>query len=387
MEVSPSDLAGAGIVAGAFLAVLLAAEAWARLGRPDPEWPRKLVHLGGGLACLLFPFVVESPAVVCGTGALLAGAFVAGRRLGALKSLHGVARPSRGAEYYPLAISLSFLLSRGRPWLYVAAVLVLAVADALAALVGSSLGRIRFRVGEAEKSLEGSAAFLGAAFVSIALPARLGSGLPPGNAFLDALLVSLLVTGFEIVCRRGSDNLLVPFAVCVALDKITSKPLAEIQWQCGSLAAISLGVGIAAARSRALDVGGAIAVILFAYAAWSLGSPAWAAPAFLGFVLFLAWRAVLRRRGEAPPTVSVVAVSRALLVPFGVLAAANATSAYGFFFPPYLAASGAVLGFALQEPGGAIPPGSAARFLLPLSAAAVVAALVALGLLPRFDPG
>ena len=55
-------------------------------------------------------------------------------------------RKSRGAEYYPLSVFLVFVMTPGRPWLYLAAVLVLAVGDAFAALIGSRYGVIRYEV-------------------------------------------------------------------------------------------------------------------------------------------------------------------------------------------------------------------------------------------------
>ena len=76
---------------------------------PKPEHTRKLVHLGGGIACLFFPFLVTSPWVVL---ALALAAHRAlrglGSRFGFLKSLHGIGRRSRGAEYYPLSVCLAF---------------------------------------------------------------------------------------------------------------------------------------------------------------------------------------------------------------------------------------------------------------------------------------
>ena len=42
-----SDLLAAALFAVGFLVLVGAAELWRRLGSPEPEWTRKLVHLGG----------------------------------------------------------------------------------------------------------------------------------------------------------------------------------------------------------------------------------------------------------------------------------------------------------------------------------------------------
>lgn len=345
--ISGGDLAGAAVLSAVFLALLAVAELWRRFGNPEAEWTRKLVHLGGGVACLAFPFLVRSPWVVLAMAAALTAIFVAGARLGFLKSLHGVSRPSRGAEYYPLAVFLVFVMTAGRPWLYLAAVLVLAVADAFAALIGSRYGVVRYQVEDEHKSLEGSLVFLIIAFLAIHLPTLLMTDLPRPVCVLAALLVATLVTGFEAISLRGADNLFVPLAVVVIVGKITTKPLAEVIFQNLSLLAICLAVAAVVWRARSLNVGGAIAFVLFAYGTWSLGSWKWALPAFLGFAGYVAaWSAF------APPRhalgVRVRPVVRALLPPFTFLLLANSLRLGGAPFGPYLAAVGTVLAVSLD---------------------------------------
>lgn len=345
--ISAGDLRGAVILGGTFLAIILLAETWRRLGTPKPEHTRKLVHLGGGITCLFFPFLIESPLVVLVMALPLTALFVAGSHFGFLKSLHGVARRSRGAEYYPLAVFLVFVLTRGRPWLYLAAVLVLAMADAFAALIGSRYGVIRYEVEDEQKSLEGSLVFLVIAFLAIHLPVLLMTDLPRPVCVLAALLVAALVTGFEAISLEGADNLFVPLAVVVVLGKITTKPLAEVIFQNLSLLAICLVVALLVWRSRGLNVGGAIAFILFAYGTWSLGNWLWALPAFLGFLGYLAAWSRFAPAGHAAG-VRVRTVTRALLPPFAMMALANGLNAPAQFYGPYLAATAAVFAFSLD---------------------------------------
>jgi phytol kinase len=335
------------ILGGAFVALLVIAELWRRLGTPKPEHTRKLVHLGGGVTCLFFPFLIDSPWVVLLMALPLTGLFVAGSKLGFLQSLHGVARKSRGAEYYPLAVFLVFVLTRGRPWLYLAAVLVLAVADAFAALIGSRYGVVRYEVEDEMKSLEGSLVFLVIAFLAMHLPVLLMTNLPRPVCVLAALLVAALVTGFEAISLEGADNLFVPMAVVVILGKITTKPLSEVVFQNLSLLAICCAVALLVWRVRTLNVGGAIAFILFAYGTWSLGNWLWAIPAFLGFLGYLAAWSRFAPPGHAAG-VRVRTVSRALLPPFAMMALANGLKDSNLFYGPYLAASAAVFAFALD---------------------------------------
>jgi dolichol kinase len=305
------------------------------------------VHLGGGIACLFFPFLVHSPWVVLAMSLPLTALFVAGSRFGFLKSLHGVGRRSRGAEYYPLSVFLAFVMTQGRPWLYLAAVLVLAVGDAFAALIGSRYGVIRYEVEDEKKSLEGSLVFLVIAFLAIHLPTLLLTDLPRPVCVLAALLVAALVTGFEAISLEGADNLFIPFAVVVILGKITTKPLSEVVYQNLSLLAICLGVGFAVWRFRSFNVGGAITFILFAYGTWSLGSWMWTLPVFVGFAGYLGTWLRFAPPGHASG-IKVRTLVRALLPPFAVLVLSNSLAMDATFFSPYLAAIAAVLAFSLD---------------------------------------
>jgi dolichol kinase len=343
-----TDLPGAALLAAVFLALLVAAELWRRFGNPHAEWTRKLVHMGGGLACLFIPFLVRSAWVVLALALALTAVFALGGRLGFLRSLHGVGRRSRGVEYYPLSVFLVFLIARGRPWIYVSALLVLAVGDAFAALIGSRYGVVRYQVEDEHKSLEGSMVFLVIAFLAIHLPMLLLTGLPRPVCVLAALLVAALVTGFEAISLEGADNLFVPLAVAVVLGKITAQPLAEVIFQNLSLLVICLVVAAFVWRTRALNAGGTLAFILYAYGAWSLGSWQWALPAFVGFAAYLAvW--VYRGRHGRPAGARVRTLARAVLPPFCILIVANSMrQAFAPAYGPYVAASGAVLAFCLR---------------------------------------
>jgi phytol kinase len=356
-----ADLQGAALLSVLFLALLVAAEAWRRFGAPDPEHTRKLVHVGGGLVCLGLPFLIRSPLIVFALAASLSLLFAIAGRLGLLRSLHGVGRASRGAEYFPLAVLGVYLLARDRPWLYLSALLVLIVGDAFAALVGGRYGVVRYRVEESEKSLEGSLVFLVISFLAIHLPTLLLTDLPRPVTVLAATLVAILVTGFEAISLGGTDNLFVPIAVVVVLGKITMKPFSEIVFQNLSLLAILVAIGLVAWRRRALNVGGAVTFTLFAYGTWSLGSWRWALPALLGFAIFVvAWF-----RAPAPsalPPLRVRAIARAVLIPFLFVALANGTREPALFYGPYLGACAATLLLALE--GGALRQGSRALSLV-----------------------
>lgn len=342
---SSGDLFGGAVLSAIFLGLVAVAEVWKRFGNAHPEHSRKLVHLGGGIACLLFPFLVRSPWVVLVMASAMTALFAFGGRWGFLQSLHGIDRPSHGAEFYPLAVFLVFLMARDQPAFYLSAILVLAIGDAFAALVGGHYGRIRYEVEDEQKSLEGSLVFLVIAFLAIHLPLLLMTDLDRTICVLAALLVAVLVTGFEAISLEGADNLYVPLAVVVILGKITTKPLSEVIHQNLSLAVICGAVALIVWRLRSFNVGGTLTFILFAYGTWSLGSWQWALPVFAGFLAFVVGWFI--SRPDRQRELRVRTIARALLLPFLVLALANGTGVYRPLFGPYVAALGTVLALAL----------------------------------------
>lgn len=330
-----SEVWGAATLSALFLLVVFVAEFLARTGRGSPEVTRKFVHLGGGLVCLLFPFVIQSIWTVAAMACALALTFRLGEQFNLLTCLNRVERKSSGSQYYPFAILGVFYFAEGSPWLFIPSVLVLALADAGAALVGGRFGRIRYTVDFETKSVEGSLVFFLLALACLALPTIYLSELPTLVLLLSSVLVALLLTGVEAVSRGGRDNIFVPLAACLILKRISSKPPIEIFYQNVSLAALVAALALVAWRSRAFNVGGTLTAILFCYASWSLGSEIWAVPIFLASGVFLLGR---RAVAEVDVVRTGLAVS-ALTLPFCILVIANATDRYEFWFGPFVMAA------------------------------------------------
>lgn len=275
-------------VALVFGAVFLLGEMVRRRFPSKPEVSRKTVHLLSGIVALSFPWVFRSSlTVLC-----LAIGFVAigliTKRKGLLQCVHGVARASSGTIYFPLAVALIFMLSGDRPVLYFTAILVMAVADALAALVGGAYGRITFDVEGNVKSLEGSATFFAATWLCIALPLTLMTGLGWLECGLIALVIAVLVTGFEAISLSGSDNIFVPFGTYYLLAKMTRLPLTIIVENTLSLLLIILLTALIMVRLRLLTPSGVIGIMLLNYAAISLCGYSWFLPLMLSQVMYYA---------------------------------------------------------------------------------------------------
>jgi phytol kinase len=191
---------GALVLGAAALSVLGAVEVLQRARLADEEVVRKLAHAGAGIVAAFAPLALgthwELLALCAGFALLLA----ASRPLGLLRSLHPPERPA-GDLVYPIAIYLAFVLAHEAA-AYVVAVLVLALGDSAAALVGRRYGRHRYRAVGTSRSLEGSLALFAVAF-AVAL-APLG--------IVCALAVAAVAAVAEALAPPSVDNLVLPLA-------------------------------------------------------------------------------------------------------------------------------------------------------------------------------
>jgi phytol kinase len=343
MNVLGDDLYGVLAIGLVFATIFAAAEIWRRRWKADPELTRKTVHLLGGMACIFFPFLIHSTWVLFFLAVLLTAILSWGARSSQIKSLMDVNRVSRGSECYPAAILLVYLVARDRLWLYSSSLLVLAVADAFAALIGSRYGVLLYDIEDSKKSLEGSMVFLILAFLSIHLPMLLLADFPRSTTVLAALLVALLVTGFEAVSLRGWDNLFVPVGVAMILGNLVTKSPTEILYQNLTLIFICGVVAVLQWKIRPFNVGATLAFILFSYATWSMGSLYWFLPILMGFVVYMCSLFLFPEEAGTLAVVTVRRVFRMGLFPFLLLVVANVFSLYYFLYSPFLVSCMAVL--------------------------------------------
>jgi len=119
-----------------------------------------------------------------------------------------------GLILYSISFSLLALLYASKPQIIASGVLPMAYGDSAAALVGTRMGKRRYRL-VTEKSIEGSLAMFSASLLSLVFSGLYFSGLysfPVGEKLLSFLAVSVIVTLVEAVSPRGFDNLGVPLS-------------------------------------------------------------------------------------------------------------------------------------------------------------------------------
>ncbi len=262
------------------LAALVAGLAWAQSRWTiAPEWSRKSVHVGMGLVCAVFPWLFtefwQAAVTVAGASTLLmAVRFVPALQVRFGSVLGGVGRSSLGDVFFPASVLLLFALAGREPVFYVVPMLLLALADAAAALVGTSWGRRSFTADEGLKTWEGSLAFLGVAFLCIWLPLFLSAPEFGARTAVVALCIALVTMLLEASAWRGLDNLFVPLAALVMLRVYWSMPVADLLERLAVLAGL-FGVFLVTRRHALMREGTLLGAALAVYLCWVIGGWQW----------------------------------------------------------------------------------------------------------------
>lgn len=277
---------GAAVLAVATGAVFGLGEFLRRTGAFSPEQSRKLLHIGGCATALLFPVLFHSHwtvLAICGGFFLL---ILWLSRRGALHAVNDVERRSYGGILHPVALYLCYLLAtfydHGFAF-YEIAILVLALSDTAAALVGERYGRLRYRVdGEDYRSLEGSFFFFLVTYALVQHILLLFLKMPPLEASVLAFMIGAIVTLFESVSLGGADNLAIPIAVMAILIKNAKPDLAvmtqQIEYLAGSVVVVSVSLRVLGVMQGS----GRVVMALLVYLASGLHSPWWGLMTWLG---------------------------------------------------------------------------------------------------------
>ncbi len=174
------------------------------------EWSRKLLHIGTGPVVLIAWALGIERAIALPAAAAVTLLTALNHYFRLLPAVEDVGRHSYGTVAYGAAITV--LLALFWPWqptAVAAGVLVMALGDGLAGLLGASLPSPSWTLWGQRKSVLGTASM---AVVSLAvlLVLRAAGGVgPPASALVLIALVAVLL---EQIALLGIDNLSVPVA-------------------------------------------------------------------------------------------------------------------------------------------------------------------------------
>jgi len=185
------------------------------------EYGRKLVHMLAGVFIASWPYFMDFKTIQI--IALLATlTLIVSRKFKVFHAIHDVKRRTYGELLYPISILLLATLASA-DWIFLVAVLFIALADGMAAIVGRKWGTKKFSytIGNTNKTLIGSAAYIFFAYVVLAI------GIFTGGR--ESLLESpkVILVGLPIVCSfleavspYGTDNITAPAIVVLVLNTL-----------------------------------------------------------------------------------------------------------------------------------------------------------------------
>jgi len=182
------------------------------------EITRKFAHFTATLATVPFPYIFPSHWYILVLALLFFAVLLFTQHGTQLKSIHDIQRKSIGSYLLPLSIYISFLLSdiMDNKFIYILPMLILAISDPMAAILGFNIknfnGRIKVFGKKLNKTWLGSGAFFASSFVISILALYFNRGLFDLKAFWLSLLLATVTTLAELISWRGSDNLSIPLS-------------------------------------------------------------------------------------------------------------------------------------------------------------------------------
>ena len=186
------------------ISVFICSEILSNKYKISSDFTRKITHISSGIIIFFTPYYLSRVEVI---SISLAFAFLLlfTKYFNLIKSIHSVNRKTLGEVYFPIGIALSAALFLPHDILaFQFGVLIMALSDAMAALVGIPWGKHSITVFRGQKSIEGSSAF----FLT-SLMIWLGFY---GQLDYRSLLIPVILTCIEFILILGIDNLILPVA-------------------------------------------------------------------------------------------------------------------------------------------------------------------------------
>jgi len=173
------------------------------------EVTRKFIHISVGMFAATWPFFMSWNNIELMSLLMFAGILLS-RYFHLFRAIHGVQRHTWGELFFAMSIGIAAVLSEDQ-WVFAAAMLVMGLADGLAALAGTLFkeGK-RYRVFGHHKSRHGTLTFACTTFVILLICVVLNG---PHESWTILLWLPIVAAALENVSVGGTDNLFVPLSI------------------------------------------------------------------------------------------------------------------------------------------------------------------------------
>lgn len=186
------------------------------------ERGRKFIHILSGIWMAFWPFYIPFDGIfMLGCAALTL--LVYSRFTKLFHAIYAVKRKTYGELFFALAIIVCAYIGR-EPWIFTTSVLLLALADGGAAVVGRFWGisnqYLVFGNKNLLKSRAGTSAYLVLAYVSVGIGLLLGGSHIFNDHYLVFLSLPVVMAVVENVSPYGLDNIVTPFLATIVLNAV-----------------------------------------------------------------------------------------------------------------------------------------------------------------------
>lgn len=179
-----------------------------------PEVTRKFVHISVATFAATWPFFMSWSNIEL-MSLLMFLAVVVSRHFSYFKSIHRVDRPTWGELFFAMGIGMTALLSQST-WVFAAAMLLLGLADGLAAVVGTLIGmNHKYKVFGYTKTRAGTITFYAIALLAILFCTVLNG---PHEGIFTLIWLPVAATILENIGVGGTDNLIVPLFIAIVVQ-------------------------------------------------------------------------------------------------------------------------------------------------------------------------
>lgn len=202
--------------------VLFASEYLWRKKVVKGERARKFIHILAGVWMAFWPFYIPFDAIFmlgCFSFVLL----LYSRFTNLFHAIYAVKRTTYGELFFAFAIIICAYIGK-EPWIFASSILLLALADGGAAVVGRFWGANNqykvFGSGNLIKSVSGTTAFAVLAYVSVAIGVVVGGQDVLAANKLVFLILPIVLTIVENVSPYGLDNLATPLVATILFNSL-----------------------------------------------------------------------------------------------------------------------------------------------------------------------
>jgi phytol kinase len=190
---------------------------------PSGEVTRKCAHFSAVLATVPFPYIFPSHWYILALALLFTTVLFMTQNGKLLNSIHDIERKSIGSYLLPISVYVTFLLYNmlGNKFIYILPMLILAVCDPIAAILGINIktynGRIKIFGRKLQKTWLGSGAFLISSVVISIIALYFHRGVFDFKTFWLAMTIGVVTMLAELISWKGSDNISIPLSAVLVL--------------------------------------------------------------------------------------------------------------------------------------------------------------------------